>query len=210
MAATAIVAVAFQPVRDRVQRVANRLVYGERATPYEVLSAFSARMGETAPPEELLGRLAQLVSEGTGATRAQVWLRVGTELRPVASWPTAEEPDDSALQVHGEELPNVAPADRVIPVTHHDELLGALTIVNARGEAVSPTDEKLLADVAAQTGLVLRNFRLTAELLDHVEELRASRQRLVSAQDDERRRLERDLHDGAQQQLVATRQPADG
>ena len=72
-----------------------------------------------------------------------------------------------------------------------------------RGEAVSPTEDKLVADVAAQAGLVLRNVRLTAELLDRVEELRASRQRLVTAQDDERRRLERNLHDGAQQQMAA-------
>jgi len=203
VAATAIVAVAFQPVRGRVQRVANRLVYGERATPYEVLSAFSARMGETAPPEELLGRLARLVAEGTGATEAQVWLRVGAELRPAASWPEVDEPDESPLQMDGEELPTLAFADRAVPVTHHNELLGALTIVKPRGETVSPTEDKLVADVAAQAGLVLRNVRLTAELLDRVEELRASRQRLVTAQDDERRRLERDLHDGAQQQLAA-------
>lgn len=72
VAATAIVSVAFQLVRGRVQRVANRLVYGERATPYEVLSRLSAQMSETAAPEELLGRLARLVAEGTGATEARV------------------------------------------------------------------------------------------------------------------------------------------
>ncbi len=69
-------------------------------------------------------------------------------------------------------MPTFASADRALSVTHHDELLGALTIIKPRGEAVSPTDDKLPADVAAQAGLVLRNVRLTAELLGHVEELR--------------------------------------
>jgi signal transduction histidine kinase len=66
-----------------------------------------------------------------------------------------------------------------------------------------PTEDKLLEDLAAQAGLVLRNARLTAELQANVEELRASRRRLVEAQDEERRKIERNLHDGAQQQLVA-------
>src|SRR5207249_10742626 len=64
------------------------------------------------------------------------------------------------------------------------------------GESLTPAESKLLADLASQAGLVLRNVRL-------IEELRTSRQRLVTAQDEERRRLERDLHDGAQQRLVA-------
>ena len=189
-----------------MQRVANRLVYGERATPYDVLSAFLDRMHEAPPPEELLSRLAQLVSEGTGATRTQVWLRIGDELRAAASWP-AGPVDDVVPLGEGEsdgDVPLPVPGvDRAVPIRHHGELLGALTIVKPRSEPVSATDDRLISDVAAQAGLVLRNVRLTAELLDRVEELRASRQRLVSAQDDERRRLERDLHDGAQQQLAA-------
>jgi signal transduction histidine kinase len=203
VAATALVAVAFQPVREQVQHVANRLVYGVRATPYEILSSFSARMGEAADPEELLDRLSRLVAEGTGAQRAQVWLRVGDQLRLAASWPEPAENDPAQLALSSDALPDFAGADRATAVVHHGELLGALAVTKPRGEVVSPTEDKLITDVAAQAGLVLRNLRLTAELLDHVEELRASRQRLVSAQDDERRRLERNLHDGAQQQLVA-------
>ncbi len=88
-------------------------------------------------------------------------------------------------------------------MVHQGDLLGALTVAKARGETLTPTDEKLVGDLAAQAGLVLRNVRLTAELLQRLEDLRASRQRLVAAQDSERRRLERDLHDGTQQQLVA-------
>jgi signal transduction histidine kinase len=83
-----------------------------------------------------------------------------------------------------------------VPVRHQGELLGALTLTKPPNETLTPTERKLVADLAAQAGLVLRNVRL-------IEDLRASRQRLVAAQDEERVRLERNLHDGAQQQLVA-------
>jgi signal transduction histidine kinase len=89
------------------------------------------------------------------------------------------------------------------PVRHQGELLGALSIEKKPGDAITATEENLVRDLAAQAGLVMRNVALTEQLLDHIEQLRASRQRLVSAQDEERRRLERNLHDGAQQQLVA-------
>jgi signal transduction histidine kinase len=100
-------------------------------------------------------------------------------------------------------LPGMPDADRVVEIHHQGELLGALTIIKRKGESLTPVEEKLLADLAAQAGLVLKNVGLTAELLQRLEELRASRQRLVAAQDEERRRLERNLHDGAQQNLVA-------
>jgi signal transduction histidine kinase len=87
-------------------------------------------------------------------------------------------------------------ADYTVPVRHGDELLGALAITKRRGDRVTPGESKLLDDLASQTALVLRNLRL-------VEELRASRERIVRAQDEERRRVERNLHDGAQQRLVA-------
>ncbi len=93
---------------------------------------------------------------------------------------------------------------------HQGELLGALSIKKRQGEAVTPVEDDLLKNLAAQAGLVLRNVRLTAELRARLEEiskqateLRASRQRIVAAQDAERRRLERNIHDGAQQNLVA-------
>ncbi len=201
IAATAVVAVAFQPVRERLQHLANRLVYGQRATPYEVLSAFSARMGQTEETEAMLERMARLLAEGTGADPARVWLRVGDTLRPAAAWPAASgTPDQVAMS--GATLPDL-PGDRAVGVVSAGETLGALTITKARGEVVTPPEEKLLDDLAAQAGLMLRNVRLTAELMQRVEQLRASRQRLVAATDAERRRLERDLHDGAQQQLVA-------
>ncbi|MGH2675320.1 MAG: ATP-binding protein [Actinomycetota bacterium] len=192
--ATAIIALAFQPARVRARHLANRLVYGKRATPYEVLSRLAQGMGSQYSADEALPSLARVLAEGTGAARAEVWLRVGAELRPVASWPAAASAVPIALTDGN--LPPIPGVDRGLPVTHEGQLLGALAVSMPRGEGVSPATDKLLTDVASQTGLVLRNVRL-------IEELRASRQRLVTAQDEERRRLERNIHDGAQQQLVA-------
>ncbi|MFY9614063.1 MAG: sensor histidine kinase [Candidatus Dormiibacterota bacterium] len=207
--ATAIVAVAFQPVRERLNRVANRIVYGKRATPYEVLSQFSERVAETYAADEALPRMARVLAEGTGAERAEVWLRSGVEIRTAAAWPESKSGNGSApavpsrpMPVRGHELPEL-PGDRAAAVMHQGELLGALTVSKRRGETLTPVEEKLLADLASQAGLVLKNVGLTAELLARLDDLRASRQRLVAAQDEERRRLERNLHDGAQQNLVA-------
>jgi signal transduction histidine kinase len=201
IAATAVVAVGFQPVRERVQKLANRLVYGKRATPYEVLSEFSARMGGAEASEDLLPRMARILAEGTGASDALVWLKVGQELRPEARWPEAKLP--ASLPMPDGSLPELPDTTLSLPVTHRGELLGALTLVKPAGERLTPAEDKLASDLASQAGLVLRNVRLTEQLLARLEELRASRQRIVSAQDQERRRLERNIHDGAQQQLVA-------
>jgi signal transduction histidine kinase len=93
-------------------------------------------------------------------------------------------------------LPSFEGATKAADIRHDGELLGALTLTKPPNEPLTPAEEKLVSDLAAQAGLILLNFRL-------IEDLRASRQRLVAAQDEERRRLERNLHDGAQQQLVA-------
>ena len=202
IAATAVVAVAFQPVRERLQKIANRLVYGKRATPYEVLSRFSERVAETYAAEETLPRMARILAEGTGADQAQVWLRGGDLLRSAASWPEGNPRGPAEVPV-SDPLPPGLGGTLSVPVRHQGELLGALTVTKRQGEALTPMEEKLLDDLAHQAGLVLKNVGLTAELLQKLEELRLSRQRLVAAQDEERRRLERNLHDGAQQNLVA-------
>jgi signal transduction histidine kinase len=207
--ATAIVAVAFQPVRERLQKIANRLVYGKRATPYEVLSQFSERVADTYAADEALPKMARILAEGTGAERAAVWLRTGDQMRSAAAWPEPAAGDRAGptsatgIVVVGQDLAAIEGADRVVEVRHQGDLLGALTVSKRPGESLTPVEEKLLVDLAAQAGLVLKNVGLTAELLQRLEELRASRQRLVAAQDEERRRLERNLHDGAQQNLVA-------
>jgi len=199
IAATAVVALLFQPVRSRVQRWANRLVYGDRSTPYSVLSELTARLSEARSNEQALGRLAELIASGTGADDAVVWLRVGDRLRPEAMT-SSESPRPVAFD--GGEFPGL-PGDAAEPIYHGGELLGALSISKAKADPVTPADRQLLQDVAAGAGLLLRNIQLNAELADRAKELRSSRRRLVAAQDSERRRLERNLHDGAQQQVVA-------
>jgi signal transduction histidine kinase len=183
--ATAIVALAFQPVRQRVHRVANRMVYGERATPYEVLSDFASRMAAQYTTGELLPQLAQTLSKCLGGARVEVWLQSADGLAREVCWPPEAAVPASAPE-----------GDRVVPVGHYGELLGMITVLKPGGEHVTPTEDKMLDAVASQAGLMLRNVRL-------IDDLRTSRERLVTTQDDERRRLERNLHDGAQQSLVS-------
>ena len=202
IAATAVIALAFQPLRERARRLADRVVYGKRATPYEVLSDFSERMAGAYSTDDVLPRMARILGEGTGATRTEVWLRVGDRLQLAASWPEGTEAETTTPLPEGE-LPGFPDADRSVAVRHQSELLGALTLTKPPSEPVTPAEEKLLFDLASQAGLMLRNVRLTAELQARLVDLRASRQRLVAAQDEERRKIERNIHDGAQQQLVA-------
>ncbi|MBA2607677.1 MAG: hypothetical protein H0U92_01920, partial [Actinobacteria bacterium] len=203
VAATFVVAVAFEPAKGRMERLANRIVYGHRATPYEVLSEFSERVADSVASEELLSRMARVLGEGTGAVRADVWLKVDDELQPAATWPDNGNTTAEPLKIVGPEIPWIHNVANAVAVRHQGELFGALTVAKSSNEPLTPTEEKLMADLGRQAGLVLRNMRLTAELRSRLEELRASRQRIVAAGDEERRRLERNLHDGAQQELVA-------
>jgi len=181
-AAGAAAALAFQPLRAVARRLADRLVYGKRATPYEVLSEFSDRLAETYSNDDVLPRTAAILGEGTGAERVTIWLLLGGEAVPAATWPAeGDEP---------------APGPDAFEVRHQGELLGSITVAMHANDPMNPSKERLIKDLTGQAGLVLRNVRL-------IEELRASRRRLVAAQDAERRRLERNIHDGAQQQLVA-------
>ncbi len=198
--AAAVVAVAFQPVRQRAAVVANRLVYGRRATPYQVLSEFAHRIGGAYADDDVLPQMARMVAAGTGARRVVVWLRVGGELRPGATaGDPGAVPDPVLVPSDGAALPGL-PAlpdcDTSVPIRYQGELLGALAIRMPRDEPLRPAGAQLVADVAAQAGPVLSNAGL-------ISELRESRQRLVTAGDEARRRLERNLHDGAQQDLVA-------
>jgi signal transduction histidine kinase len=202
IAATAVVAVGFQPVRDRLQKLANRLVYGNRATPYEVLSEFSERVAQSYIGGDVLPRMAQVLQEGTGAEAATVWIRGDHHLTPAATHPDTAMGYEPLL-VGDRNLPDIPRATRAVEVRHQDELLGVLTVTKRQGETLTPIEEKLMSDLAHQAGLVLKNVGLTADLQARLSDLRTSRQRLVAAQDDERRRLERNLHDGAQQNLVA-------
>ena len=147
--------------------------------------------------------MVSVLSGATGASRAEAWIRMGTELRAVATWPRGSPaPAPAALNGHLE-LPPFDAASRAVPVRHGDELLGALSLQKPANETLTSAEDKLLQHLASQAGLVLRNVQLTAELQATIDELRASRRRLVETQDAERRKIERNLHDGAQQQLIA-------
>jgi signal transduction histidine kinase len=223
-AAAALAAVLLQPVRARAGLLADRLVYGKRATPYEVLSEFSGQMAGAYSVGDVLPRMAAMVGEATGAERAEVWIQTGGDEHLAAAWPaparsappsgdpaTAAAPEPLAAPLLETQAPpapalTAAPdADRaqngrahLFEVEHQGERLGSLRVTSSLREPLTPAAVRLVQAVAGQAGLVLRNVGL-------VEDLRASRQRLVAAADQARRGLERDLHDGAQQQLIALR-----
>jgi signal transduction histidine kinase len=192
--ATAVVAVAFQPVRERVQRFANRLVYGKRATPYEVMADFSERMSETLAPEEILPRMAEAAARGVGADAARVAVLLPNGAEHAVWWPR-EQPQTSLRHR--------------VPVNYQGRQVGEIAVAKPAGAPVTASDVKLLTDLAAQAGLVLHNTRLAVELQARVDELtgqaatvRASRQRLITAATAERQRLEQTIRRGPERELA--------
>jgi signal transduction histidine kinase len=174
---------AIWPLRRLAMRIADRIVFKGRETPYEVLTSFADRVAGTYSTDDVLPRMAQVLAAGTGAEAATVWLRSGERFQVAAVWPEA------------------APAPLAIPidateVRHQGEVLGALSVEMPANDPMNPSKEALIRDLASQAGLVLRNVGL-------IEDLRGSRRRIVAAQDERARKLERDIHDGAQQQVVA-------
>lgn len=190
--ATAAAAIVFDPARRRLQRLANRAVYGRRATPYEALASMTRRVGAGYSGSEVLDRMARTIAEATGG-QGEVWVAGPAGLTRTAVWPHSPGGEPGAVPLG--DAPVVPGRDASFPVRHDQQVLGALTVAKPPGTPVTPAEERLLADLADSAAFVLENARL-------VEELRASRQRLVAAEDGERRRVERDLHDGAQQRLL--------
>ena len=179
--ATVLVALGFAPVREWARGLANRWVYGERQAPYEVLTALGSRLAAALTPDELLPAIAHAAAVGVGAAAAEVRL---------ASGPCAEDVARTTSSTHEREAP------LVVPVRAGDTTLAEIAVTPRPGFPLTRRHRRLLDHLAQQSAPALANARL-------VEELKASRRRLVSVADDERRRLERDLHDGAQAQLVA-------
>jgi signal transduction histidine kinase len=188
LVATALVAVAFEPARRRVQAWADRVVHGRRPSPYESLARLSTQLSDGGDVDLFTG-LASTVADGVGAAR--VTLRVGTDDEPVvvATWPPthadAASPADPACPDAG---PAAGGHTHVRPIVHRGEVRGAVTVTKARGEALTAAEDRLLGDLLAQAGIVI--------------EVHATARRIVAAQDEARRLIERDLHDGAQQRLV--------
>jgi len=202
--ATAIVALAFEPVRRRLEAVATRVVHHGRPSPYDVLSRFSEAVTGSYASDEVPARMAKVLADGTGACWAQVWLMVNDDLVLAATWPPAIEADPAPPGAES------APGRRALTVRLAGEVLGVLRLQERERQPLTPVEDRLFAGLAGQAGLVLHGVRLRAELAARLvelsaraEELRVSRERLVDTQDAERRRLERDIHDGAQQHLVA-------
>jgi signal transduction histidine kinase len=194
IAATALVAVAFQPVRERVQGWANRLVYGQRLTPYEVLTRFSRSLGALVSVEDVLPQIARHTAEGLGAELVSVtaYLDSGKE---VVTYPEA--------RFRGVE------GDETMTVTYRNEPVGEIAVVKMGAERLNSQERRLLDQLAAQAGVVLHNYRLAMELRARLEELSAqdadlrdSRQRLVSAADTSRRIIEREIREGVERRLI--------
>lgn len=190
--ATAAAAIAFDPARRALQRGASRAVYGRRASPYEALASMTRRVSAGYLATDVLERMARSIAEATGG-RGEVWVTEADGLGCWACWPAPIE--DESAPVPLTDPPSIAGRDATFGVRHGGEVLGALTVTKPSGEPMRPAEHRLLVDLAHSAALLLENVRL-------VEELRSSRQRLVAAQDTERRRVERDLHDGAQQRLL--------
>ena len=207
--ATTVVALLFARVQAALEQAMIRWGPGA-ATPYDVLSQFSDAATTAYARDELPARMAMLLAQGTGAKWAQVWLNVPGRVTLAATWPPDIAADQLPPLLRPEDSVVTGEGLRTLPVRHGSQLLGVLRLQERPGLALTLVEERLFAGLAAQAGLVLKWVGLRAELDDRRAELlvrsgeiKASRQRLIEAQDAERSRLERDLHDGAQQHLVA-------
>ena len=231
MGAAALAALVWLPARHWLSDVVNRIVYGERVSPDESLRTWGTRLTRAIPMDELLLQLCESLRKTMNLVSAEVWtgenghyewatgvphrtptpLLVGEKERPVVA--RAGVSGGRWLEIWLSQLLGGHPSSsfRVAPLAHQGELLGLIVCRRADdGEAFTEEDDRVLSELARQVGLALHNMQLDsalqaslAELRTANEQLRASRARIVAAGDAERRKLERNLHDGAQQHLVA-------
>ena len=190
LVATAVVAVGFEPLRRRTATWVRRVILGVRSTPAEVLANLSDRLARADSTDEVLAEVADLLVAGTGGVAAQIRVPLGPN-----GWEV----------VAGASAPPADAVVRAAEVVNEGERLGEVRVFAEREDHLAAGDDRLLRQVADTLGPVLRNAALTRELTGSIAELRASRERLVMAEDAARRAVERDIHDGAQQQLLALR-----
>jgi hypothetical protein len=150
IAAAVVIALVFQPLRQRASRLANRLVYGERATPYQVLADFAADMAGQLDLGDALDRMVSLLGGAAGASRVEAWIRVGAELRPGAVWPADAAPSAAVVLNGTAELSAPEPSARMVPVRHGDDLLGAISLSKPPSEPLTSTADSLLRHLASQ------------------------------------------------------------
>ena len=170
--ATGMVAVLFQPLREYLQRGVNRLMYGERDDPYALLSRLGKRIEATLTPEATLSSIAEMVAQTLKLPYIAITLKKAQDYLTVATYGKPQEE-----VVH-------------LPLVYQQEHIGEIIFSQrAPGELFAPADLRLLDDIARQTSVVAHAIHLTSDL-------QHSRKRLVTAREEERRRLRRDLHDG--------------
>ncbi len=216
--AAGLVAVIFQPLRERLQRIVNRLTYGERDDPYRVLSRLGRRLEATISPDAVLPAIVEDIARALRLPRVEIWLADDDTLRLGAAYgraPASRSVEDAcaveALRqatdaLHPEDLDSSGEyrhavagggVGLILPLTHQGEFVGALCLApRSPGEGFSPADRLLLGDLAIQSGAAAHEVQLTVALRSSLEDLRRSRELLVEAQEEERRRIQRDLHDG--------------
>jgi signal transduction histidine kinase len=231
MLAAAVAALLWVPARERLNDLATRRVYGEGHAPDEVLRTFGSRLTRALPLDELLLQLAESLKATMNLEVAEVWTRGADGIERAVSVPDKGPaliplgPEEETVVAHAGVsgpawaqvwLPAILtgleePVLRTAPVTNSGELLGLIVVRRAQGALpFNEADDLALTELARQVGLALHNVKLDSALQESLDavrrqanELRASRARIVEATDTERRRIERDLHDGAQQHLVA-------
>jgi signal transduction histidine kinase len=231
MVAAAVAAIGYLPARDRLLASATRFVYGAKEAPDEALRTFGSRLTRAIPMDELLLQLAESLRKTMTLTSAEVYTGGGDVLERAVSVPDTgprsivvtarERPIVTRAGVSGSAWASVwLPALlegreheqlRVAPASHGGELLGLIVVERpAAADSFSDDDDRVLTELARQVGLAFHNAQLDTalqttldELRGQAEALRESRARIVASGDAERRRVERNLHDGAQQNLVA-------
>jgi signal transduction histidine kinase len=176
--ATGVVALLFQPLRGRLQRGVNRLMYGERDDPYTVISRLGRRLEATLAPDTVLPTLVETIAQALKLPYAAILLKEGERFGTAASYGSPRgEPE-------------------TLPLIYQKEEIGRLVLSpRAPGEGFSDADRSLLEDLARQAEVAVHAVRLTTDL-------QHSRERLVATREEERRRLRRDLHDGLGAQLA--------
>ena len=177
--ATGVVAILFQPVRAWLQRGANRLLFGERDAPYQVLARLDQQIAQAMPPEDVLPALVKTIA--TTLKLPYVAVALVQSDAPALS-------EERVVAIYGHPTPH-ALVER-LPIVYQGETVGQLLLAPRPGEAqLTRADRRLLEDLGRHAGVIAYAVRLTADL-------RRSRERLVVAREEERRRLRRDLHDG--------------
>ena len=179
---TGLVALLLQPLRERLQRAVNRLMYGERDDPYAVLSRLAQRLEATLETDNLLDTIAETVAQALRLPYVAIALNEGGQFKTVAEYCTGQGAERRSIV---DEVGTLT-----LPLVHQAETIGQLIVApRTPGEGFSTTDQRLLADIAHQAGVAAQAARLAADL-------QRSRERLVTSREEERRRLRRDLHDG--------------